>query len=127
MSVEEVSVGEVSVGGVSVREVSVLGNVRRGFVRRGSVRRESVRRGNVSRGTVRTPLLLGKGVLEVCSKFTGEHPCRSALSIKLQSNFIKIALRHGCSPVNLLHIFRIPFLKNTSSGLHTRLHLIYMK
>ena len=24
---------------------------------------------------------------------------------------INIALRHGCSPVNLLHIFRTPFLK----------------
>ena len=28
-------------------------------------------------------------------------------------NFIEIALRHGCSPVNLLHIFRTPFPKNT--------------
>ena len=26
---------------------------------------------------------LGKGVLKICSKFTGEHPCRSAISIKL--------------------------------------------
>ena len=26
----------------------------------------------------------------------------------------EITLRHGCSPVNLLHIFRTPFLKNTS-------------
>ena len=33
---------------------------------------------------------------------------------KLQSNFIEIALRHGCSPVNLLHIFRTPFPRNTS-------------
>ena len=31
--------------------------------------------------------------------------------------FIEIALRHGCSPVNLLHIFRTTFLKNTSGGL----------
>ena len=38
-------------------------------------------------------------------------------SLKLQSNFIEIALRYGCSPVNLLHIFRAPFLKNTSGGL----------
>ena len=29
-------------------------------------------------------VLLGKGVLKICSKFTGEHPCRSAISIKLQ-------------------------------------------
>ena len=29
----------------------------------------------------------------------------------------KSSLRHGCSPVNLLHIFRTPFSKNTSGGL----------
>ena len=53
-------------------------------------------------------------VLKLCSKFTGEHPCRNAISIKLQSNFIEITLRHGCSPVNLLQVFRTPFPKNTS-------------
>ena len=36
---------------------------------------------------------------------------------KFQSNFTEITLRHGCSPVNLLHIFRTPFPKNTSRGL----------
>ena len=40
-----------------------------------------------------------------------------SISIKLQSNFIEIALQHGCSPVNLLYIFRIRFPKNTSEGL----------
>ena len=35
----------------------------------------------------------------------------------LQSNFIEITLRHGCPPVNLLHIFRTPFSKNTSGRL----------
>ena len=29
------------------------------------------------------------------------------------NTFIEITLRHECSPVNLLHIFRTPFLKNT--------------
>ena len=52
-------------------------------------------------------VFLRKGVLKICSKFTGEHPCRSAISIKLQSNFIEITLQGGYSPVNLLHIFRI--------------------
>ena len=33
------------------------------------------------------------------------------------SNFIEIRLRHGCSPVNLLHIFRTPFLEDTSGWL----------
>ena len=62
-------------------------------------------------------VFLGKGGLKICSKFTGEHPCRSVISIKLLCNFIEITLRHGCSPVNLLHIFRTPFPKNTSGRL----------
>ena len=33
------------------------------------------------------------------------------------SNFIEIALRHVCSPVNLLHIFRTPFSRITSRWL----------
>ena len=41
----------------------------------------------------------------------------NVISIKLQSNFIEITLRRGCSPVNLLHIFRTLFLKNTSERL----------
>ena len=53
-------------------------------------------------------VFLGKGVLKIGNKFTGEHPCRSAISIKLQDNFIEITLRHGCSSVNLLYIFRTP-------------------
>ena len=52
--------------------------------------------------------------LKICSKFTGEHPCQSAISIKLQSNFTEIALWHECSPVNLMHVFRTLFPKNTS-------------
>ena len=62
-------------------------------------------------------VFLGKGVLKICSKFIGEHPCWSAISIKLLCNFIEITLWHGCSPVNLLHIFRTPFLKSTSGWL----------
>ena len=62
-------------------------------------------------------VLLQKGVLKICSKFTGKGPCQSAISIKLQSNFIEITLRHGCSLVNLLHILRTPFPKNISEGL----------
>ena len=51
-------------------------------------------------------MLLGKGVLEICIKFTRELPCRSAISINLL-----------CSPVNLLHIFRTHFPRNTSAQL----------
>ena len=35
----------------------------------------------------------------------------------LLCNFIEITLWHGCSPLHLLHIFRTPFLKNTSEWL----------
>ena len=35
----------------------------------------------------------------------------------MQRKFIKITLRHGCSPVNLLHIFRTSAYKNTYRGL----------
>ena len=78
----------------------------------------------------RPEVFLLKGVLKICSNFTGEHPCRSLISIKLQATFIEITLQYGCSPVNLLHIeialryecspvnllhiFRTPFSKNTS-------------
>ena len=62
-------------------------------------------------------VFLGKGILKICRKSTGEHSCRRVISIKLQSNFIEISLRHECSPVNLLHIFRIPFPESTSGWL----------
>ena len=35
----------------------------------------------------------------------------------MQINLIEITLRHGCSAVHLLHVFRTPFPKNTSGGL----------
>ena len=43
-----------------------------------------------------------------------KQPSRGALK---QSNFTETTLQHGRSPVNLLHIFRIPFTKNTSGRL----------
>ena len=36
---------------------------------------------------------------------------------KLLFNFIEITLRHGCSPLNLLYIFRTPLCKKTSGVL----------
>ena len=39
---------------------------------------------------------------------------------KLESNFIEITLRHGYSPVYLMHISRAPFLKNTFGWLRLR-------
>ena len=62
-------------------------------------------------------VFLGKGVLKLCSKYVGELPCRSVISIKLLCKFVEIALRYGCTPLNMLHICRTPFPKNTSGGL----------
>ena len=64
-------------------------------------------------------MFLERCILKICIKFTGEHPCRSVNCnficnfIDLLCNFIEITLRHGCYPVNLPHIFRTPFAKNT--------------
>ena len=41
----------------------------------------------------------------------------------LKCDFIEITLRHGCSPVNLLHIFRAPFSRNYSGWLLVELQL----
>ena len=54
-----------------------------------------------------------KVIWNYASNNTGEHPCRSAILIKLHSNFLKMAPRHGWYPVNLLHIFRTLFLNNS--------------
>ena len=68
-----------------------------------------------------------KGVLKNFAKFTGKYLSQSLFFNKVaglksakQSNFIEITLWHGSSPVNLLHIFRTPFSKNTSGGLFLR-------
>ena len=65
----------------------------------------------------RPEMFLGKGVLKICHKFTRKHPYRSAISKKLQSDFIKVTLQHRCSLVNLLNIFRTSFYKNNYEGL----------
>ena len=77
-------------------------------------------------------VVLRRGVLKICTKFTGEHPCRSVTSLKLQSSFIEIAFWHGCFPVNLLHIFRTTFPRNTSGwmllhiGRYPKSALVYL-
>ena len=70
-------------------------------------------------------VFLGKGVLKIWSKFTGEHPCQRVISIKLLCNFIEITLRHAFSPANLLRIFRTLFPKNAPGGLILSVKFIY--
>ena len=44
---------------------------------------------------------------------------------KVFCNFIEITLWHGYSTVNLVHIFRTPFLKNTSEQLLLQKYKLY--
>ena len=53
-------------------------------------------------------VFLGQGALKICRNATGVQ--------KLTSNFIEIALRHGCSTVNLLHIFGTSFPRARLKG-----------
>ena len=46
-------------------------------------------------GNSHSEVFLSKAVLRLCSKFTGEHPCQSVISITLLCNFIEIAFHMG--------------------------------
>ena len=50
-------------------------------------------------------VFLVKGVLNICSKFTGDHSYQSIISIK-------ITLPHGYSPANLLHFLYESWSRN---------------
>ena len=65
---------------------------------------------------------LSKGVLAICNKLGGEHPYWNIVSIKFLYIFIDIALRHGCSPVNFLHISGGRLLNNLTTLWVTKLH-----
>ena len=54
---------------------------------------------------------------EVVSKGVPRKRCFERMQQIYRRN-LQIVLRHGCSPVNLLHIFRTPFSRNTSGWLH---------
>ena len=71
---------------------------------------------SISNRSSHSEVFLEKGVPKICSKFTGEHAWQSVISIKLQSNFIEMTLRYGCSSVNLVHSFRTLFPKTPVDG-----------
>ena len=52
---------------------------------------------------------LQKDVLKICSKCTPMPKCNFN---KITLRFIEVALLHGCSPVNLLHVLKAPFYKH---------------
>ena len=61
--------------------------------------------------------VLGKKCSEDMQQIYRRVPMPKCDFSEVACNFIKITLRHGCSPVNLLHIFRTPFPRNTSEWL----------
>ena len=67
--------------------------------------------------------VLSKRFSENMQEIYRRTPCQNVISIKLQSKFNETTFRHGCSSVNLPHIFRIPFLKNTSGRLLLNFYL----
>ena len=60
---------------------------------------------------------MSNGMYQIVFWCTIHQTLPEILNVKLNcfSNFIEIPLLHGCSPVNLVHIFRTPF--PTSEGL----------
>ena len=58
-----------------------------------------------------------RGVLRKRCSENMQHIYRRTTMPKCDCNFIEIALRRGCSPVDLLHIFRTRFYKNTYGGM----------
>ena len=61
-------------------------------------------------------VFLSKGILKIYSKFTGEHPCQSVISIKLQNKKphfgMGVLLKICC-----IFSDTTPFIKNTSEWL----------
>ena len=77
----------------------------------------SMKKSETGRSSRPEMFLIIKSVLKISSKITGEHTCRSVISIKLLRNLIEITLWHGDSAVNLLHFLIIPFPKNINGRL----------
>ena len=55
----------------------------------------------------------GSVFIQICSKFTGKHLCRSVISINLQCVFVQITFLHECFFMNLPHICRRLFTRTT--------------
>ena len=74
----------------------------------------------------RPEVFLRKGVLKIWRKLQENTHAEMWFKLILIKLLIQITLRHGCSPVNLLHIFRTPFLKNTPGRLLLDISMVYM-
>ena len=61
-------------------------------------------------------MFLGKGVLKICSKCTGKHPCRIVISIKLLCEIFKI---QRDSKQNGFRYFTVSY-RNQPSDLHCK-------
>ena len=76
-----------------------------------------MRSSDVTCRSSRPEVFLENNVLKICSKFSGEHPCQSAISVKLQSNFIeRFYLR-----------YKTIISHNVSSEAHVKNFLTFLK
>ena len=62
---------------------------------RGKMKNEKHEKSSTTNRSSYPEVLLVKGVLKICNTFTGEHPCQSVISIKLQSSFIEMKSHFG--------------------------------
>ena len=77
----------VTVAGLRRIELSILHFPTTDFLLTGCLLKERVTERFKSFKTVQPPeVFLQKGFLKISSKFTGEHPCQSVISVRLQSN-----------------------------------------
>ena len=70
-------------------------------------------------------VFLGEGVLQIYTKFTGEHPCQSVISIKMQSNFIEITIRQWVFSCKICCLFsEYLFLRTPLEGCFWKTFLV---
>ena len=65
----------------------------------------------------RPEVFLGKGVLKLCNKFTGKHPCQSVIAIKLLKQLYLNHISAWVFSCKFAAYFHKPFPKNTSGRL----------
>ena len=73
---------------------------------------------NITRRIIRgnpTEVFLRESILKICNKFTGEHPCRSLISIKLLYNLIETHFGKSIllKNLNISNFFRTTFYEKT--------------
>ena len=75
---------------------------------------------NAFKQTQPPKVFLRKGVLKICSKFAGEHPCQSVISVKLQSSENTFSQEHLWVAAFVLKALRVTLVATS-----TKQNIIY--